>query len=113
MYKIRGQIKKLERLDIEFNNETHKKVLLTIEETDSGFSHTQQFEIFGETKLNVIEHSQELAEEKYVRIEFYIKSREYNGRWYNNLQVKECIIENGVEMPDLSFANNDDDEPNF
>lgn len=98
MYKIRGRITKLERLDInsKTDNKEFKKVLLTIEETDTGFNHLQQFEIFGEAKLNVIEYSKTLAEEQYVRIEFYIKSREYNGKWYNSLQVKECIIEESI-----------------
>lgn len=97
MYKIRGQIKKLQRLDVEFNNETHKKVLLTIEETDTGFNHIQQFELFGEAKINVIEHSKKLAEGQMINIDFYIKTREYNDRFYNTLMIKNIQIERELE----------------
>lgn len=109
MYKIRGRITKLERLEINSNDKEYKKVLLTIEESDTGFNHVQQFEIFGEAKLNVIEHSKKLEEDQFVRIEFYIKSREYNGKWYNSLQVKECIIEERQEVN--SFKDDEQQMP--
>ena len=60
MYKIRGKITKLERLDINSQDKEFKKVLLTIEESDTGFNHVQQYEIFGEARLNVIEQNKHL-----------------------------------------------------
>ena len=68
----------------------------------TGFNHIQQFEIFGEESINVIEHSKKLAEGQYVNINFYIKSREYNGRFYNTLMIKEISIKNSSTIEDIA-----------
>ena len=93
MYKIRGKITNVEDQEINTKKGDFIKKLITIEETDTGFNHIQQFEIFGQESINVIEHSKKLEEGQYVNINFYIKSREYNGRFYNTLMIKEIRIE--------------------
>ena len=94
MYKIRGKITNVEDQEIntaEGKNYVNK--LITIEDLDTGFRHIQQFELFGQEKINVMEHSNKLAQGQRVNIDFYIKSREYKGKFYNTLMIKEVKIE--------------------
>ena len=93
MYKIRGQITDIQNENISTQKGDFVKKLITIEETDSGFNHIQQFEIFGKEKIDVIEHSRKLSTGQFVNIDFYIKSREYKGKFYNTLMIKEVRIE--------------------
>ena len=93
MYKIRGEITSIEIENISTQKGDFVKKLITIEETDSGFNHIQQFEIFGKEKIDVIEHSRKLSTGQFVNIDFYIKSREYKGKFYNTLMIKEVMIE--------------------
>jgi len=98
MYKIRGKI-------IDIKNETitskagdqFEKMYITIEETETGFDHQQQFEIFGKETIERIEGSNKLAHGQFINIEFYIKSREFKGKFYNALMVKNIHIEDNVE----------------
>ena len=93
MYKIRGQITDIKNENISTQKGEFIKKLITIEEADSGFNHIQQFEIFGKEKIDVIEHSRKLSMGQYINIDFYIKSREYKGKYYNTLIIKEVRIE--------------------
>ena len=55
MYKIRGKILNFRTETINLKDgETAEKMFITIEESDTGFSHKHQFEIFGETKINLL-----------------------------------------------------------
>ena len=93
MYKIRGKIINVENLNINTQKGDFLKKLITIQETETGFDHTQQFEIFGEENINKIELSKKLTEGQFVNIDFYIKSREYKGKFYNTLMIKELLVE--------------------
>jgi hypothetical protein len=93
MYKIRGQITDIQNENISTQKGDFVKKLITIEEADSGFNHIQQFEIFGKEKIDVIEHSRKLSTGQFVNIDFYIKSREYKGKFYNTLMIKKVMIE--------------------
>ena len=93
MYKIRGEITSIENENINTQKGEFVKKLITIEESDTGFSHVQQFEIFGQEKIDTIETSRKLSTGQYVNIDFYIKSREYKGKFYNTLMIKEVMIE--------------------
>ena len=93
MYKIRGEITSIENETINTQKGDFVKKLITIEESDTGFNHVQQFEIFGQEKINTIETSRKLSTGQYVNIDFYIKSREYKGKFYNTLMIKEVRIE--------------------
>tara|TARA_R110002020_G_scaffold29237_2_gene92315 strand:- start:2937 stop:3314 length:378 start_codon:yes stop_codon:yes gene_type:complete len=106
MYTIKGRITNIEDLNINTAKGDFIKKLITIEETDSGFKHTMQFELFGQTSIDVIEHSQKLATEQYVDIDFYIKCREYKGRFYNTLMIKNCRIREQQTMESISNDNN-------
>ena len=99
MYKIRGQIKNLETIDINTEKGDFVKKLITVEETDTGFKHLMQFEVFGKENIDTMEHLQKLSTEQLVNINFYIKSREYKGKFYNTLIMKEVQIEQVDSMP--------------
>ena len=102
MYKIRGKIINVEDQEINTQKGDFLKKLITIEETETGFNHVQQFEIFGEESIKKIEHSQKLSQGHYVNIDFYIKSREYNGKFYNTLMVKEVRIEDNSAIENIA-----------
>ena len=96
MYKIRGEITNIENENINTQKGDFVKKLITIVESDTGFDHVQQFEIFGQEKINTIETSRKLSTGQFVNIDFYIKSREYNGKYYNTLMIKEVMIEDSA-----------------
>tara|TARA_R100000655_G_scaffold87484_2_gene127673 strand:- start:811 stop:1140 length:330 start_codon:yes stop_codon:yes gene_type:complete len=106
MYKINGRITNIEDLNINTAKGDFAKKLITIEETDTGFKHIMQFELFGQTSIDVIEHSKKLAVEQYVDIDFYIKCREYKGKFYNTLMIKNCRIREQQTMESLTSDNN-------
>ena len=93
MYKIRGEITNIENETINTQKGDFVKKLVTIVESETGFDHVQQFEIFGKEKIDLIEHSRKLSTGQYVNIDFYIKSREYKSKFYNTLMIKEVMIE--------------------
>ena len=99
MYKIRGQIKNLETIEINTEKGDFVKKLITVEETETGFKHLMQFEVFGKENIETMEHLQKLSTEQLVNINFYIKSREYKGKFYNTLMMKEVQIEQVDSMP--------------
>jgi|TARA_Y100001963_G_scaffold60173_1_gene84161 hypothetical protein len=96
MYKIRGEIINLEDENISTQKGDYVKKLITIQEAETGFDHVQQFEIFGKEKIDVIETNRQLSTGQYVNIDFYIKSREYKGKFYNTLMVKAIKIEDSA-----------------
>tara|TARA_R110002020_G_scaffold367880_3_gene579802 strand:+ start:348 stop:674 length:327 start_codon:yes stop_codon:yes gene_type:complete len=102
MYKIRGKIINVEDLNINTQKGDFLKKLITIEETETGFDHKQQLEIFGEESIKRIEHSKKLATGQIVNIDFYIKSREYNGKFYNTLMIKECRFEDAATIENVA-----------
>ena len=105
MYKINGKIINIENQNINTDNGDFVKKLVTIEESDSRFTHNMQFELFGKTKADIIEHSQKLAVNQYVDIDFYIKCREYKGKFYNTLMIKNCRIRQEETMESIANDN--------
>tara|TARA_R110002020_G_scaffold49786_2_gene141392 strand:- start:765 stop:1091 length:327 start_codon:yes stop_codon:yes gene_type:complete len=93
MYKIRGKIVNVDDQEINTAKGDFVKKLITIEDLDTGFKHIQQFEIFGIEKINVIQHSKKLEQGQVVDIDFYIKSNDYKGKFYNTLMVKDIRIQ--------------------
>ena len=106
MYKIRGEITNIENETINTQKGDYVKKLITIEESDTGFNHVQQFEIFGKEKIEVIETKRQLSVGQYVNVNFYIKSREYKGKFYNTLMIKDLIIEDSAKIlsDDVPFS---------
>ena len=106
MYKLRGEIANIENETINTQKGDYVKKLITIEESDTGFSHVQQFEIFGKEKIDLIETKRQLSIGQFVNINFYIKSREYKGKFYNTLMIKDLIIEDSAKIlsDDVPFS---------
>ena len=95
MYKIRGRIINFRTETINLKDgETAQKMFITIEESDTGFNHKHQFEIFGETKINL--HIDKVKVDRFVTIEFYIKSNEWKTKFFNTLNVKDIIVEQEI-----------------
>ena len=77
--------------------------LNTSSTTDTGFDHIHQFEIFGETKIDLLKDK--IKEERYVRIDFYIKSNEWKDKFFNTLNIKDVILEDDIIVnDDIPFA---------
>ena len=105
MYTIRGKIINIEDQEINTSEgKNYVKKLVTIEE-NTDFKNQYQFEIFGEEKINVIEHTKKLAQGQIVDIDFYIKSREYKGKFYNSLMVKEIRIKEAQSIESITREN--------
>ena len=104
MYKIRGKIINVDDQEINTDKGDFLKKLVTIEE-NTDFKNQYQFEIFGEEKINVIEHSKKLAQGQVVIIDFYIKSREYKTKFYNTLMVKDIRIEDRQTIENIANDN--------
>ncbi len=104
MYKIRGKIidSKTETIESK-KGDTFEKMLITIEESDSGFNHKHQFEIFGKEAIDV--HNNKIVLSNYITIDFYIKSNEWKGKFFVSLNVKDIIPEDKAKIlnEDLPF----------
>ena len=99
MYKIRGRITNIKTETIKLKDgENAKKMFINIVETDSGFDHTHQFEIFGETKINLLKDK--IIQDRYVKIDFYIKSNQWKDKFFKNLNLKDIFLEDKIEVPD-------------
>ena len=99
MYKIRGRITNIINETIKLKDgESAKKMLINIVETESGFDHRHQFEIFGEKKINLFKDK--IKQDRYVKIDFYIKSNQWKDRFFNTLNIKDILLED--ELPDLN-----------
>ena len=103
MYKIRGKILDSKTETIESKKgDTFEKMLITIEESDSGFNHKHQFEIFGKEAIEV--HKDKVKLGNYISIDFYIKSNEWKGKFFVSLNVKNIIAETETKLTeDLPF----------
>jgi len=111
MYKIRGKIidKRKETIQSKKGDE-FEKMFITIEETDTGFDHKHQLEIFGKESIEL--HIDKIKLDRYVNIEFYIKSNEWKGKFFNTLNIKNIILEDELQVPDLSQYDNTEENEN-
>jgi hypothetical protein len=102
MYKIRGKIidKKTEEITTK-KGDVFEKMFITIEESDTGFNHKHQFEIFGKEAITV--HDRKIKIDRYATIEFYIKSNEWKGKFFNTLNIKDILLED--EIKDLKIQS--------
>ena len=99
MYKIRGKIidKNIETIQGK-KGDTFEKMYITIEETDTGFHHKHQFEIFGKEKIELQKDNVKI--DSFVNIDFYIKSNEWKGKFFNTLNIKGIRAEDALEQPE-------------
>lgn len=101
MFNIRGRIinKRTETIQSK-SGEEFERMFITIIETDTGFDHKHQFEIFGKESIAV--HKDNIKEDRYVKIEFYIKSNEWKDKFFNTLNIKNIILEDKLDIPNLN-----------
>tara|TARA_R100000700_G_scaffold34282_1_gene42297 strand:- start:6 stop:317 length:312 start_codon:yes stop_codon:yes gene_type:complete len=97
MYKIRGKILNSRTETIESKTgDTFEKMYITIVETDTGFDHKHQFEIFGKESIAI--HKENIKDDRYVKIEFYIKSNEWKDKFFNTLNIKNIVLEEEIHL---------------
>tara|TARA_Y100000401_G_scaffold105993_1_gene99118 strand:- start:428 stop:766 length:339 start_codon:yes stop_codon:yes gene_type:complete len=109
MYKLRGQIQNIKIEDIKTAKGDFKKMTFTLDETDTGFNHVYQFELFGESAIEL--QKDKIKKDSYATIHFYIKSREYKDRYYNTLMVKDVFNEDwsdNISKEDIKFNKKND-----
>tara|TARA_R100000654_G_scaffold21267_5_gene42915 strand:+ start:9650 stop:9949 length:300 start_codon:yes stop_codon:yes gene_type:complete len=93
MYKIRGIIKnkKIENITSKKTGDNFKKMYVVIEEQNTGYNNSHQFEIFGEDNIN--DNKDNIKEGRMCEIEFYIKSNEWKGKYFTTLNIKSINLE--------------------
>tara|TARA_Y100001973_G_C5194546_1_gene333319 strand:- start:2430 stop:2771 length:342 start_codon:yes stop_codon:yes gene_type:complete len=109
MYKIRGTIidKKTEIIESK-SGDKFDKMFITIEETDTGFNHKHQFEIFGKESIAI--HKDNIKVDRIANIEFYIKSNEWKGKFFNTLNIKNIRLEDDIVIPEQVYDNTDEND---
>ena len=103
MYKIRGRIlnSRIETIENKKGGDPYEKMLITIEETESDFKHKYQFEIFG--KEHIALHKNKVKDDRFVKIDFYIKANEWKGKFFNTLNVKNIFVEEETDFSNPPF----------
>jgi len=107
MYRIRGRVTKVnqsKKIKLKNQDKDFEFMTFNLEETETGFKHPYQFQLNGTNSIN--EHILSIKEDKFVNIEFYIKSRVWEGKYYYNLIVKHLTESSLKEDEDyLPFSN--------
>jgi|TARA_R110000823_G_scaffold222635_1_gene350940 hypothetical protein len=93
MYKIRGKIldSKIETIENKKGGDPYKKMLITIEESNSDYLNKHQFELFGKDVIDI--HKDKVKIDNFVTIDFYIKSNEWKDKFFVSLNVKDILVE--------------------
>ena len=93
MYKIRGKRldSKIEFIENKKGGDPYKKMLITIEESNSDYLNKHQFELFGKDVIDI--HKDKVKIDNFVTIDFYIKSNEWKDKFFVSLNVKDILVE--------------------
>ena len=86
IYKTQGTVHQVDEVETinARNGQTYRKQSIVLEETDDrGRTDYVQLRAFGEA----VEETEDLREGEAVSVTFAITAREYNGRWYNDLNI--------------------------
>ena len=86
IYKTQGTVHHIDEVETinARNGQTYRKQSIVLEETDDrGRTDHVQLRAFGEA----VEETEDLREGEAVSVTFAITAREYNGRWYNDLNI--------------------------
>ena len=86
IYKTQGTVHHIDEVETinARNGQTYRKQSIVLEETDDrGRTDHVQLRAFGEA----VEETEDLREGEAVSVTFAISAREYNGRWYNDLNI--------------------------
>ena len=104
MYKIRGKVlsKRTEEIKTK-KGDIYKKMLVTLEETDTGFHNVHQFELFGESSIDLL--GDKIKQDRFVRLDFYIKSNEWKDRFFNTLSIKDVELQEMLTEDDMPFTD--------
>ena len=86
IFKVQGTVHAIE--DIETfqarNGQTYRKqTLVLVDRDDRGYDHYMTLKVFGEA----VEETEDLRNGENVSVTFTIEAREYNGKWYNDVNL--------------------------
>jgi hypothetical protein len=87
-----------------------KKTMVVTSERENGYRDQYAVTVFGENSLNKIEG---VMHGDLVEVTAFVRSREYQGRWYTELNLWDCKKVGGTEpqtAPQV-IAPQDDDLP--
>ena len=86
IYKTQGTVHQIDEVETinARNGQTYRKQSIVLEETDDrGYENAVALRAFGDT----VAETEGLREGETVDVTFAINAREYNGRWYNDLNI--------------------------
>jgi len=109
MYKLRGKVISKRTEDIKTSKGDFKKMLFVINKTHRDYDHQYQFEIFGEEKIVMMKDS--IIEDRFVNIDFYIKSNEWKEKYFYTLVPTHIHLEDESVAPDEVY--DDENELDF
>lgn len=113
IYKVQGTVKHVE--DVETfegrNGGSYRKQNIVVTSTDDrGHEDAVALRAFGDT----VAETEGLREGETVDVTFAINAREYNGRWYNDLNIIHVRVQGTqVNVPHPASAGPDDDLPDI
>jgi hypothetical protein len=112
MYKLRGRVNSQNREELKSKKgETFEKLTFIITETDTGFDHKYQFEIFGESSINLL--ADYVKDDRMVKIEFYIKVNEWKDKFFYTLVPKHIQLEDELTLPETLHETEQEKEMPF
>lgn len=86
IYKVQGTVHHIEEVETfsSRNGGTYRKQNIVLAESDErGHENNIQLKAFGEA----VDETEDLREGEAVSATFFISAREYNGKWYNDLNL--------------------------
>ena len=110
VFKVQGTVYDLGEIEtIEARNgNTYRKQTLVLEVADDRYTDHIALKVFGEA----VEETEDLRKGEEVSVTFTIGAREYNGRWYNDINLvharRTAPAQNATPAPQ---ASKDDDLP--
>jgi hypothetical protein len=96
IYKVQGTVKHVEDVEtFEGRNggSYSKQNIVVTEKDDRGYENAVALRAFGDT----VAETEGLREGETVDVTFAINAREYNGRWYNDLNIIHVRIQGAAQ----------------
>ena len=112
IYKAQGKVSDLTPIEqVEARSgQTYRKQYVVLEVEDGNRTETIAIRAFG----NAVDETEGLRPGEDVSVTFAISSREYNGRWYTDLELIHVRVQGmQVNVPHPASAGPDDDLPDI
>lgn len=109
IYKVQGTVHAIEAIETfqARNGQTYRKQTIVLEVTDDRYTDHIALKAFGEA----VEETEDLRKGEEVSVTFTIEAREYNGRWYNDVNLVHARRTAPAQAAPAPQASKDDDLP--